>query len=160
MRLCCVEETAVLSNGRLTAHERGCPISSPVLARCGNTQMLAQQRPSLLNICGRKQLTHIRPKEEFAELPIEAKPRLTTSPSRSVVKNNPQRVPAARPYAAHSMPQVHPIGAPRTLHRTMMDCERNRVPLMKINNLRPGLHAWPLLGKNKFSSGEICTRLR
>src|ERR1700722_15561578 len=76
------------------------------------------------------------------------------------MKDDPYGVPAARSYAAHPMPQVHPIGAPRTLDRTMMHSECDCIPPMEVDNLRPGLHAGPLLSKNKLSPSEICARLR
>src|ERR1700677_4190853 len=58
------------------------------------------------------------------------------------------------------MPEVHPIRSPRTMYRTMMDRERDCIPLMEMNDLRPGLHARPLLSKNKLSPSEVCARLR
>ena len=65
-----------------------------------------------------------------------------------------------RPDAAYSMAEIDPIGAPRSLNRTMMHCERHRVALAKRNHLWPRLHTGPLLGEHEFTSGEISLRLR
>ena len=58
------------------------------------------------------------------------------------------------------MPEIDAIDAPRSLNRTMMDCEGHRVALTKRNHLGARLHTRPLLGEHEFAPGKISLRLR
>src|SRR5687767_13470931 len=84
---------------------------------------------------------------------------LSLKASRSVMEDDAQRVAMSGPNAAHAVPEIYPVDAARTLHRTVMDGEHHRVTLAKRHDCRPGLHAWTLFGHDEFSASEVAPRL-
>ena len=58
------------------------------------------------------------------------------------------------------MPQVDPIGAPRSLNRAMMHGESYAITLAERYYFRSRLHARTLFGEHKFAAGEIPFRFR
>src|SRR5690242_12650534 len=103
-----------------------------------------------------------------------ANPRSTAAPSPSgsvessnkfrvillrIVKNNTNRMAAARPHSAHAMAEIDSINAARPGDRPMMNREHNSTSLAKRYDLRARLHAWPLLRHDEFPALEILARL-
>jgi hypothetical protein len=63
------------------------------------------------------------------------------------------------PNAAHAMPQIHTIGAARSLHWPMMHGKRHGISLSQRHHLDTRLHPWTLLRQHKVAAGEIPSRL-
>ena len=61
---------------------------------------------------------------------------------------------------AHAVAQINAIVPARPLHRPVMDSKNHRVSLRERHHFGTRLHARPLLGKHKFTAGEIAARLR
>src|SRR4051794_35415849 len=66
----------------------------------------------------------------------------------------------ARAHAAHPVPQIDTVHATRAAHRSMMNGKNAPTARAQRNDLRPRLHARPLLGEHEFTAGEILAGLR
>ena len=78
----------------------------------------------------------------------------------AVVEDNAECVTLPRAQAANPVPQVYPVGAPRSLNRAMMHGECYAITLAHGYYLRPRLHARTLFGEHKFAAREISCRFR
>ena len=75
--------------------------------------------------------------------------------SLGVMKDDAERMAMAGAQTAHAMPHVHPIDAPRALHRPMMDREDHAFALLERDHLGARLHARTLLGQHELAAGEV-----
>ena len=71
------------------------------------------------------------------------------------MEDDAQGVPASAANTADAMPHINAIDTACTLHRSLVHSKNYRIALTQRNDLWPGLHARPLLGKNEFTTGEI-----
>ena len=56
--------------------------------------------------------------------------------------------------------EIYAIDRPRTLDRTLMNCEDDGISLTQRYDDWPRLHAWSLLRQHKFTTSEILLRFR
>src|ERR1700722_10187867 len=75
--------------------------------------------------------------------------------SLCVVKNNPQSMSQPTAHPAHPVPEIHPVSPSRSLHRPVADGENHAIALLQRYDLRPRLHAWPLLGQHELAPAEV-----
>jgi hypothetical protein len=75
--------------------------------------------------------------------------------SLRVVENDADRMTVSRPDAADAVPEIDPIRAASTVHRSIMNREHNTVTLAKRHNDRPRLQSRPLLRHHEFSTGKV-----
>ena len=66
--------------------------------------------------------------------------------SRRVMEDDTERVTVPRANAAYAVSKIDPIHTARTLHRTVMDGEDNRITLPERHDFWPRLHARALFG--------------
>src|SRR5579884_456252 len=78
----------------------------------------------------------------------------------SIVEDDTERIAASRPHPTHSVSKIDSVVAAFPLERTVIHRKRDRISLVERHDLNTRLHARSLLGENKFSSGEIPSRLR
>jgi hypothetical protein len=77
-----------------------------------------------------------------------------------VVKDDAEGVAMAGPYSTDAVTHVHPIASAGSAHRPVVDWENYPVTLTNRHDLSARLHAWSLLGQDKFAAGEIRSRFR
>src|ERR1700730_4037876 len=66
--------------------------------------------------------------------------------SHGIVEDHAEGVPLARVELADAVVQLHLVVASHPLHRSTVDRENGRIPLLERQNHRAGLHARALLG--------------
>jgi hypothetical protein len=88
-------------------------------------------------------------------LRLEKSSILVERHSLGVMENDSHGVPASRPDATDSVPEIHPVGSASSLHRAVVNGKNHPVALLELRYFGPRLHAWPLFSQHKLSSGEI-----
>jgi hypothetical protein len=71
------------------------------------------------------------------------------------MEDDTERVTMPRANAAYAVSKIGPIHTARTLHRTVMDGEDNRVALPERHDFWPRLHARALLGEHELATREV-----
>ena len=75
-----------------------------------------------------------------------------------VMKNDAKRMSVAGAQPTDAVPEVHPIGSPLPLYRTIVDAEGHSIALVQRNHFWSRLHTRTLFRKYKLSAGKIFTR--
>src|SRR5580704_7418065 len=89
-----------------------------------------------------------------------ARPPPLFRPSFGIVEYDSDRMALAGPQPADAMAQVDAIAALGALDRPVVDGEHDGVALLERHDLRPALHARPLLGQHELAAGEVLAGLR
>src|SRR5579859_1697668 len=84
----------------------------------------------------------------------------TGRPSCGVVKDHPERVPAAGLHLAHPMPQTDPVHPAGTLNGSVIHREDHAVAQSQRHDHGPRLHPWPLLDEDKLTARKVPLGLR
>ena len=66
------------------------------------------------------------------------------------MEDDPQRGAFPRPQARHAVALLHAVGSAGSLPRAVRHREGDRVALGQGHDLGAGLHAWTLLGQDKY----------